>query len=466
MQEYAGQKVLDQSSPTFVPDFFLVLRAVFAMLRTEAAAKALTDDVKTYVVGDESRRLLAMFGEVPCLRSSLTVQQSGGVVRGDAKDSAAVILKAVTWNICGGQKSAQAPESWLLADQANEVLKVVLRWESDIVSLQEVLSVEPIERLLIRYNHVGSSGSHRGFVHLYVSKNFTILDRKCDRPGVVLGKLRLTRAADDVESSVKVAAVHLPCGTSQSIIRSRSSILDDISQDSEDVGLLILGDMNCKDEEAADLCKTNCLREACYAGSSWGSRSNRFHACTEYEGFGSKYDRMFTSGGVWTETFVVGNRKTFFEGSEFFLSDHHPVVGFFECHPVFRQSGRASSAMAEARRGRLVALRDLRLREEQVDCFELLKQGREEKTFARHAAEEESRVAAWHAQRKAQHERDRRAVERWEAAVGTRSVWGGEIQENNSRPLAAVSLADLADWKEESWSAEVPSAAFLRGITS
>ena len=461
VQEVAGQTFLDRGSPTFVPDFLLVLRAVFAKLRTEAAAKALTD-MKDYVVGEECRKLLSMFGEVPCLRSTLTTQQSAGVVR-DVKDAEAVILKAATWNISGGQKSAQAPESWLLADQANEVVKEVLRWDADVVALQEVLSDEPIERLLHRYNHVGSSGSHRGFVHLYVSKNLTIVDCKCDRPGVVLCRLRLKSVRDDVESIMMIVAVHLPSGIEQAVVKTRSSVFAEVSRASEDTGVLILGDMNCKDEEAADVCKKNFFREACYAGSSWGTRSNKFHACVEYEGSGLRYDRMFTSGSVWAATFVAGNRKTFFEGFEFFLSDHHPVIGFFECHQVFQESGRASVSMAGARRARIVALRDLRLREEQVDSFELLRQGREEKAFVRHAAEEESRVAAWHAQRKASLERGRKARERWESAFGTRSVWGCDVEENKLLHLATVSLAG---WEEDSWNVEVPTAAFLRGITS
>ena len=73
----------------------------------------------------------------------------------------------------------------------------------------------------------------------------------------------------------------------------------------------------------------------------------------------------------------------------------------FECRPVFQECGRASFAVAGARRSRLVAVRHSRLREEQLESFELLKKGREEKAYARDAAAEEVRVAALHAQRKA-----------------------------------------------------------------
>ena len=155
---------------------------------------------------------------------------------------------------------------------------------------------------------------------------------------------------------------------------------------------------------------------------SWGSRNNKFHADCGYEGVGFRYDRMFTSGRVWAETFLVGNRKTFYEGHESFLSDHHPVVGFFDCHDVFRDSGRAAVAMARARRAQVVALRDMRCREEQLSSLERVKQGREEKACAQQAAAEERRLAAWGLQQQAMLERDRRARERWEAAVGVGSV--------------------------------------------
>ena len=86
------------------------------------------------------------------------------------QDAGSVILKAATWNVSGGQKSDQAPATWLPADQRNALVNEVLRWECDVVALQEVEFEGPFERLMHRYSHVGSSRSHRGFVHLYVLK--------------------------------------------------------------------------------------------------------------------------------------------------------------------------------------------------------------------------------------------------------------------------------------------------------
>ena len=53
----------------------------------------------------------------------------------------------------------------------------VLRWECDVVALQEIECEEPLESLMHRYSHVGSSRSHRGFVHLYVSKKLNLVVR-------------------------------------------------------------------------------------------------------------------------------------------------------------------------------------------------------------------------------------------------------------------------------------------------
>ena len=133
LQERAGQVSLDRSSLTFVPDMFAVFTSVFAMLRAEFAARTLTD-VREYVVGEESRKVLSMFGEVPRLRGGLLAGQTVTSVRG-LQDTGSAILKAATWNVSGGQKSDQAPATWLLADQRNALVNEVLRWECDVVAL-------------------------------------------------------------------------------------------------------------------------------------------------------------------------------------------------------------------------------------------------------------------------------------------------------------------------------------------
>ena len=48
--------------------------------------------------------------------------------------------------------------------------------------------------------------------------------------------------------------------------------------------LVLVGDMNAKDDETATSCKTLGLQEARYAGASWGVKHNDFYADTGYKG--------------------------------------------------------------------------------------------------------------------------------------------------------------------------------------
>ena len=374
------------------------------------------------------------------------------------------ILRAATWNICGGNQSAQAPAAWVPADQRNELVKEVLRWGCDVVSLQEVEAEIPLTRLLDCYSHVGSSESHRGYVHLYISKKLIFRSSFCSLKGVVVCELCLKTAGSDVEQAVTVAAIHLASGRHDSHAKARAQTIQAIAQRSHSTGVLILGDTNVQEEEASHLCKINDLREACYSGASWGVKTNKYFGCDrEYDGFGIRYDRMFTSGFVWAETFVVGHRRSFFDGCEFFLSDHFPVIGFFECHRVFAESGNASAAMARSRRARLVGLRDKRQREESMECVELARHCSENKIFAVDAASEATRIAALAAFRVAVAERDRLACLRLQAAIGALSLWRGDIQVNSSLGLSQL---PLSGWDLDTCDAEIPSSLFLRGITS
>ena len=374
------------------------------------------------------------------------------------------ILRAATWNLCGGNKSAQAPAAWVQADQRNELVKEVLRWGCDVVSLQEVEAETPLTRLLDCYSHVGSSASHRGFVHLYISKKLIFRSPSCSLKGAVVCELCLKTAGSDVEQSVTVAAVHLAHGSHDKYVRARAQTIQDIVQRSDQNGVLILGDTNSRDEEATHLCDINDLREARYVGASWGVKMNKYYdPPPEGDGLGIRLDRMFTSGSVWAETFVVGHRRSFFGGCEFFLSDHFPVIGFFECHRVFAESGNASIAMAGSRRARLVGLRDKRQREESMECVDLARHCSETKIFAVDAASEASRIAALAAYRVAVVERDRLACLRLQAAIGALSLWRGDIQVNSSRALSQV---PLSGWDLDTCDAEIPSSLFLRGITS
>ena len=85
-----------------------------------------------------------------------------------------------------------------------------------------------------------------------------------------------------------------------------ASLKSVLQKETAGVRRIVLGDMNLKDEEAADLCDEFAFREARYAGYSWGVRANKFDADLEYRGPGHRYDRVFFPDGVWAEAHLVG----------------------------------------------------------------------------------------------------------------------------------------------------------------
>jgi endonuclease/exonuclease/phosphatase family metal-dependent hydrolase len=390
-----------------------------------------------------------------------TNSSGGGSV---ARESGVRTVKVCTWNISAGRRSDEAPTSWVLADQEAAVIQEILKWGCDVVALQEVITKEPLQCLLERYKSVGASRSTNRnlLVHLYSAKDLDTFEAQCDVEGVMTCKMRYPVFGEDSGPVMCLAAVHLPSGLSNEAIRSRA--LESLARDAVSGGLLIFGDTNCKDDEAEAVCNVGGLKEACYTGSSWDVRGNKFDASCEYGEFGLRYDRMFMSGSVWAETFVVFSRcKTFYEGQMFFLSDHYPVIGVVDCHDVFNGSRRAAETMARVRGASLVQLRNFLSQEERLAGNEWMKQGREEKAFVSQQVAEEKRVAIWRAQRAALAKRRRSRERRLKLAFGERSVWEGKIEEVAPRALATV---NLDGWTEEVPSREIPSHVFLRGIAS
>ena len=65
-------------------------------------------------------------------------------------------------------------------------------------------------------------------------------------------------------------------------------------------GMLVLGDMNAKDDEMRGVCQEVKLQEARYAGASWGVKGNKFYADVPCSGFGLRKDRvLFPKRRVW-----------------------------------------------------------------------------------------------------------------------------------------------------------------------
>ena len=74
---------------------------------------------------------------------------------------------------------------------------------------------------------------------------------------------------------------------------------------------------------------------------------------------------------------MLNERRVFFEGAQFNLSDHYALLGFLDVHPCYAGAWRAGQAAARAGRGQLVHLRDRALLFESRQAKEILRLGNE-----------------------------------------------------------------------------------------
>ena len=105
---------------------------------------------------------------------------------------------------------------------------------------------------------------------------------------------------------------------------------DSLQELGDDDSVCIVGDLNIKDEELGTLCKDLRLRDARYAGVSFGAPGNRFDHSLPKRSFGQRYDRVLCAPKVWAESHLIGNGHVTFEGSKFNLSDHCGVYAYVD----------------------------------------------------------------------------------------------------------------------------------------
>ena len=95
---------------------------------------------------------------------------------------------------------------------------------------------------------------------------------------------------------------------------------------------------------------------------------------------------MLYRGSLCVEAYALSERCVFFEGAQFFLSDHFPLLAFLDVHPCYGPTWRSGQIAARAGRGQLVQLRDRAILSENRQAKELLRLGREELSLSRQRA--------------------------------------------------------------------------------
>ena len=116
-------------------------------------------------------------------------------------------------------------------------------------------------------------------------------------------------ASHDDDEGLVVSTMHLPRG--DALAGTRELLLKSVcgSRGKDAARVLLVGDMNAKDEEIRDVSKHLMLREARYSGATWGTRDNLFYEDMKGGGAGLRLDRVLFGKEVWAETHVIGQMK-------------------------------------------------------------------------------------------------------------------------------------------------------------
>ena len=148
----------------------------------------------------------------------------------------------------------------------------------DVLALQECEDDVACKELEDAFQLVGCAAASetRGFVHLYVRHGMKceVLETIADYPGV---SVRIFPEEESAHSEAfVVSTVHLPTGDCAS---RRGLLLQKVcgKHGRDAARVIVLGDMNAKDDEITHVCKELKLREARYVGFSWGTPGNRFY---------------------------------------------------------------------------------------------------------------------------------------------------------------------------------------------
>ncbi len=352
----AGEPALNEESGDFLDAVRAAAVAVFAELRSDADESGERDVLRALADEVDCRAVLRVWAETrpaPTVAGAVSSGVSAGVFRDVVLQRAH--LRGLTWNVSldlqGEGKSVRAPTTWTREENRAAIEQEILRWMPDIVALQECPTAVALPRLQASCELLGAAPAHAGFVHLYV------------RPGRGWGRVVAGKGPGVIGRLVQgpvvlhVAALRLKAGPGDQNASARRAQLAALLECCVGDAVVLMGDMNVREEEMEGLCSARRLREALYVENSWDPGRTRYHPLQEgwsRYGPGAKFDRVLYRGSVAAELYVVGNSKVYCDGSGFYLSDHFGLMSMLdldEVHSLGVQSGRV-------RRGILCRIRD------------------------------------------------------------------------------------------------------------
>ena len=384
---------------------------------------------------------------------------AGPAEGGGAGGAGGGLLRVATWNIAGGLKSDQAPERFSVEDQRAAVVGEVLRWRSafgvDLIALQECEGPEAMAELVGGGGlcFVGSAEARetRGYVHLYARRELQCsrLELADGDPGVAAA----VKLPGPGREEVRVVAVHLPSGE-QAALRQRVLQRMLARGAGDDGKVLVVGDCNVRGDELEALLSVGDLRAAWYEGSTWGVPGNKFDKDALPRGRGQKYDQALGGPAIWAEALVIAQGRQFFDGEDFYLSDHFGLMVFAAVGGEFASRRHGDQRLAKARRAAVTRLRN-EVRQREGEELKARRQAAlEARAVARQRAADRGRQEWQRAQRKGAAERRRRQEVLRCAAFGPESLFRPE--------------QEVVPWRgsgnpAEAWAVEVPGVEEMTG---
>jgi len=468
----AGLVFHDPVAPDFAAKVRKSLGACFASLRSEADKRGNRDVLTQLATAEACKACLQVLSSPQEVQVSTSAMQ---VPRQQPRLKAVTVstfqpLKVLSWNISGADKSSLAPKSFSMVDKMAAIQQEICsRWKPDVCTLQECVDERPLPGLVATYSQVGvAPAEHSGYIHLYVRQGLCaeLLTAPADCPAVLA---RITVSEGTV---FDVAAVHLMPG--ECAKKERKAQLQAALRKMRPGSQLLLGDMNVRPEEVRDLLAMGHLHDAEYAGRSWHPSKSRYDDSEElkaYRGPGFAFDRVFFTGALCVETFLLGQGRVYSEGVCFSLSDHFAVMGLVDLHASHGAAAHGSEVRRE-RRGALTAVRDQVCFQEQCVVSEMSREGRQEAAAQWARTDAKAQAAAVRVQRAQIKERKAGRDALLADAFGPQSAFHGDgslkdLPSTASEACPPVGptpcLPPLAPWPAETQgAAHVLAQVFLR----
>ena len=182
----------------------------------------------------------------------------------------------------------------------------VLMLQPDVLALQECASSSALRCLASLYKLVGCVAAHAGLVHLYVMVDQVVeaLPRiGRDTPAVAvklsLGTEKLVVAAAHLAANQKGYLSEQPKGLTGRRVALRAIVM---FVDAERGAVVLLGDLNVREEEVWEVLEMGRWRDPPHHGRSFGPRVNDFDGpvkrCSYGFGSGHRFDRIWFRGAV------------------------------------------------------------------------------------------------------------------------------------------------------------------------